>query len=136
MARLPSDKFLVQQIGDDVVVFEDITEREIARFNPTNLDQVLQAQKTIHESELSEEDKAFAHFWSGYFYAHATGTLPDPYRVYQAIKLECPLCLALNVHQDTDGFYSAHVNPAGTPCRVNEVVAMRKEKEAKKKTDS
>jgi hypothetical protein len=25
--------------------------------------------------ELNDEEKTFAHFWSGYFYAHATGGL-------------------------------------------------------------
>ena len=41
MARLPSERFLVQQIGPDVVLFE--------------------------------EDKCFAHFWAGYFWAHHGG---------------------------------------------------------------
>lgn len=68
MARLPSEKFLMQQIGDMVVLFEDFTEREIARFDPADSNAVLSAQKDIRDSELSEEDKCFAHFWSGYFY--------------------------------------------------------------------
>ena len=71
MARLPSDNFLVQQVGNDVIVFEDHTERVIARFDVTNRDAVAKAQKVIAHSELSPEDKSFAHFWSGYFYAHS-----------------------------------------------------------------
>lgn len=72
MARLPSNLYLIQQIGDDVVLFEDFTERELIRFNPSNAMQTAMTQKTIHElAELSPEDKCFAHFWSGYFHAHA-----------------------------------------------------------------
>lgn len=74
MAQLPGERFLIQQIGDEVVLFEPYTEREIVRFDPTDRDAASQAQATIHESkELSDEEKAFAHFWSGYFYAHARG---------------------------------------------------------------
>lgn len=71
MARLPSDDFLIQQIGDNVILFEDGTEREIVRFPVTDRDAIAKAQKTIHDSELSDEDKSFAHFWSGYFYGIA-----------------------------------------------------------------
>lgn len=68
MSRLPSERFLIQQIGGQVVLFEDVTEREIVRFDPSNGNAAAQAQKTIYDSELSDEDKCFAHFWSGYFY--------------------------------------------------------------------
>lgn len=71
MARLPSDEYLIQQIGNEVVLFEDFTEREIARFNVLDAASVAKAQEDIHKSELNDEDKSFAHFWSGYFYAHA-----------------------------------------------------------------
>jgi hypothetical protein len=71
MARLPSDLYLIQQIGNEVILFEDGTEREIVRFNPSDVNAVSFAQREIHISELSDEDKCFAHFWSGYFYAHA-----------------------------------------------------------------
>jgi hypothetical protein len=74
MARLPSERYVMQQIEDDVVLFEDYTEREIVRFNPSNQDATAKAQKVIHDSELSDEDKTFAHFWSGYFYAYSNGT--------------------------------------------------------------
>jgi hypothetical protein len=70
MSRLPSERYLIQQIAGDVVLFEDGSEREIARFNPADKNATARAQKTIHDSELSDEDKSFAHFWSGYFYAH------------------------------------------------------------------
>lgn len=71
MARLPSEMFLIQQIGPDVVLFEEGTEREIVRFNPADHDAAAKAQGVIYESGLSDEDKSFAHFWSGYFYANA-----------------------------------------------------------------
>jgi hypothetical protein len=70
MARLPSMMYLIQQIGGQVILFEESTEREIARFDPQDSDAAAKAQLTIHVSPvLSDEDKAFAHFWSGYFYA-------------------------------------------------------------------
>lgn len=71
MARLPSDEWLIQQIGDEVILFQDYTEREIGRFDPSDAHDAAQFQKTIYNSELSAEDKSFAHFWCGYFYAHA-----------------------------------------------------------------
>jgi len=71
MARLPSARYLIQQIGPEVILYEDETEREIVRYDPSDTDATAKAQKTIHGSELSDEDKSFAHFWSGYFYAHA-----------------------------------------------------------------
>lgn len=75
MARLPSEQWLIQQIGGEVVLFEQYTEREIVRFDPSDSDAAARAQSAIHDSELSDEDKCFAHFWSGYFYAHASGRL-------------------------------------------------------------
>lgn len=79
MARLPSGNYLMQQAGNAVVLFEDITEREIVRI-PVLRDEhgdlaahvFALAQRAIYDSELSDEDKCFAHFWSGYFYAHAS----------------------------------------------------------------
>ena len=71
MARLPSGKFLIQQIGNNVILFEDHTEVEIVRFDVTDRDAVAKAQGAIHNSALNVEDKTFAHFWSGYFYAHS-----------------------------------------------------------------
>src|SRR5262249_40571588 len=72
-ARLPSECWLIQQIGGEVVLFEEGTEREIVRFSAADSNAAARAQKVIYDSELSPEDKAFAHFWSGYFYAHASG---------------------------------------------------------------
>ena len=72
MARLPSGDFLVQALADGTVfVFEDHTERQIARFDPTDDDQLQGAAASIAGSDLSAEDQAWAMFWAGYFYAHA-----------------------------------------------------------------
>jgi len=69
--------YLIQQIGSQVILFEEGTEREIVRFDPADSNAAAQAQKVIHDSDLSAEDKSFAHFWSGYFYAHAShGSFP------------------------------------------------------------
>jgi hypothetical protein len=72
MARLPSGDYIIQQLGNnDVFVFEDHTERQIARFNPTDHDQLVEGLATIGASDLSDDDKAMALFWCGYFYAYA-----------------------------------------------------------------
>lgn len=71
MARLPSEAWLVQQIGNEVIVFHEGTEEEVVRFNVTDPDATARAQKTIYDSDrLSAEDKCFAHFWCGYFHAY------------------------------------------------------------------
>jgi hypothetical protein len=73
MAQLPPDgNWLIQQIGGEVILFERHTERELLRFNPSDANDSARAQKTIHHlDELDPEQKSFAHFWSGYFYANA-----------------------------------------------------------------
>jgi hypothetical protein len=72
MAVLPSEEWLMQQIDGEVVLFHRYTEEELLRFNPFDGDEAAKAQKKIYDlGELDAEDKAFAHFWSGYFYAHA-----------------------------------------------------------------
>jgi hypothetical protein len=71
MATLPSERYLMQQIDGEVVLFENGTEREITRFDPADRNSTALGQKAIHDSELSDEDKCFAYFWSGYFHAHA-----------------------------------------------------------------
>jgi hypothetical protein len=71
MARLPSGRFLIQQIGQWVILFEEGTEREIAKFDPSDQASAGLAQEVIRSSELDGPDQAFAHFWSGYFYAHS-----------------------------------------------------------------
>jgi hypothetical protein len=73
MARLPSEKWLIQQVGSEVILFEDFTEREIGRFDPSDPEAAAKFQKTIYDSELDDQDKCFAHFWCGYFYAFGTG---------------------------------------------------------------
>lgn len=72
MARLPSEQYVIQQIDGTVILFEDGSEQEIVRFDPSDMDAVGRAQKVIFDSKLSDEDKCFAHLWSGYFYAYAT----------------------------------------------------------------
>lgn len=74
MARLPGDDgLLMQQVDDDLVVlFNENTDQELLRFNPTDSDATAKAQKEIHGlSNLTEEQKSFAHFWSGYFYGRS-----------------------------------------------------------------
>lgn len=73
MARLGGNgEWLMQQIGGQVILFKEHTEEEIIRFNPADSSSVYAAQQAIEAAEqLSENEKASAHFWSGYFYAHA-----------------------------------------------------------------
>lgn len=73
MARLcPGSTWLIQQIGGEVILFHEYTEEEVVRFDPSNGNETAQKQKYIHDHpRLTEEEKCFAHFWSGYFYAHA-----------------------------------------------------------------
>lgn len=72
MAALPGGTWLIQQIGDEVILFHRHTEEEVVRFDPRDADAVAKAQATIYEDlRLKPEEKCFAHFWSGYFYAHA-----------------------------------------------------------------
>lgn len=74
MAQLPPDgNWLVQQIDSEVIVFQRHTEDEIVRFPAHDGNLAAMAQKIIHSSDrLTAEQKSMAHFWSGYFYAHAT----------------------------------------------------------------
>lgn len=66
-------RHLMQQIGGTVILFERYTERELVRFDPADANASAQAQHAIHLlEELGPEEKSFAHFWSGYFHAHAT----------------------------------------------------------------
>ena len=72
MALLPSQDWVIQQIDGTVVLYQQGTEEEIVRFDPANSNETAQAQKVIYDDpRLSDEDKSFAHFWSGYFYAYA-----------------------------------------------------------------
>lgn len=76
MAQLPPDgQWLIQQIDGIVMLFERYTERELLRFDPSDANEAAKAQKVIHDlEELDSEQKSFAHFWSGYFYANAHGS--------------------------------------------------------------
>lgn len=76
MAQLPGEKWLIQQIDGLVILFHRDTEKEIVRFNPRDSNATAMAQGTIAISEeLDPEQKSFAHFWSGYFYAYANGDM-------------------------------------------------------------
>lgn len=73
MAELPGGNWLIQQINGEVILFKRYTEEEILRFDPSDGNAASLAQLTIYESDrLNDEEKCFAHFWCGYFYAHAT----------------------------------------------------------------
>jgi len=73
VAQLPPDgEWLIQQIGGQVILFNRYTEAEIVRFDPHDVNAAAQAQADIHMvPELNDEQRCFAHFWSGYFYALA-----------------------------------------------------------------
>lgn len=73
MAQLPPDgEFLIQQIGDEVILFQRYTEEELVRYDVNDANATAQAQKTIHNlPQLDAEQKSFASFWSGYFYGCA-----------------------------------------------------------------
>lgn len=74
MAQLPGEIWLIQQIDGQVILFHRHTEEEIVRFDPADGSAAAMAQAVIWGTDrLNPEEKCFAHFWSGYFYAHATG---------------------------------------------------------------
>jgi hypothetical protein len=74
MAQLPGERYLMQQQEGEVVLFDRYTEEEVVRYDPSDGNAGARAQKVIHDSEvLTAEEKCFAHFWAGYFYAHARG---------------------------------------------------------------
>ena len=76
MAQLPPDgNYLIQNINGRAVLFERDSERELVSFDPSDANDCARGQGRIAElTELTEEQKAFAHFWSGYFYAWANAT--------------------------------------------------------------
>jgi hypothetical protein len=82
MARLPSEMYLMQQSGGTVRLFEDCTERQIVTFDPADGIAVANALEAIGSSELSDEDKAFACFWAGYFHAYAPRDPEVPREIY------------------------------------------------------
>jgi hypothetical protein len=50
MARLPGERYLIQQADGGVTLFEDFTERVIVRFDPADGNSVAQALETIRGS--------------------------------------------------------------------------------------
>jgi hypothetical protein len=71
MAQLPNTDWLVQSAGTQIFIVHRYTEEELIKVDATDMNAVAQAQKIIHYlPELSAEDKCFAHFWFGYFYAN------------------------------------------------------------------
>jgi hypothetical protein len=92
MARLPSERYLIQQAGGIVRLLEDFTEclivafdpadgnacdhtvfvmggtAIITSFDPSDQNAVAIAQKSVYDSALTQDDKNRAHFWSGFFY--------------------------------------------------------------------
>lgn len=74
MAQLPSQSgWLIQQNDGTVSVFNQYTDDEVVKFDPSDANATATAQHVIYLSTaLSDEDKTFAHFWSGYFHAHAS----------------------------------------------------------------
>lgn len=73
MAQLPPDgRWLIQQNDGIVVVFDQYTQEEIVKVDPADADAMAKVQRVIHDNDrLDPEQKCFAHFWCGYFYAHA-----------------------------------------------------------------
>lgn len=73
MARLSAyGPWLIQQQDGLVMLFHEYTDEHVVRFDPRDGSAAAQAQKVIHDHKaLTDEEKCFAHFWSGYFYAHA-----------------------------------------------------------------
>lgn len=74
MAGLPPDGTLLIQQNDGIVsLFDRYTEEVYASFDPLNANQMCITQGLIwHDERLTDEQRSFASFWSGYFYAHAT----------------------------------------------------------------
>lgn len=98
MARLPGERYLIQQIDGQVILFEDGSEREIVRFNPADANDAAKAQKVIYDSELTDEEKCYAHFWAGYFYAHAGGA-QALFDVEDVVALMEALATAMTKHE-------------------------------------
>lgn len=61
----------MQQVGAQVILFEDYTERQVVRFDPADGNAAADALDVIRDSELGGEDKCYACFWAGYFHAYA-----------------------------------------------------------------
>jgi hypothetical protein len=77
----------MQQIGSEVILFEDFTEREIVRFDPADGNAAADALDGIRDSDLSDEDKYFACFWAGYLHACANRS-PEMRRVTYVAEVD------------------------------------------------
>lgn len=76
MAQLPPDgDWLIQQNDSTVHLFHRYTGEELLAFDPADKDAVRDAVGIIYQNidRFTDEQKAFAAFWCGYFYAHAHG---------------------------------------------------------------
>lgn len=72
MAQLPNSNLLIQQNYGIVSIFDRYSQEVYFHFNPANADETARTMAEIwHDGRMSDEDKCFAIFWSGYFYAHA-----------------------------------------------------------------
>ena len=73
MAQLPPDgEWLVQSTEGMTFIVNRYTEEEIVSFPARDANLTAQAMGVIHESDkLTDEQKCFAYFWCGYFYAHS-----------------------------------------------------------------
>lgn len=82
MSGLPPDgRILIQQNDGIVTIFDSYTDEEFVRFDPSGANAAAKAQKAIYDCEaLNAEQKCFAHFWSGYFYAHGSVGQAPPVR--------------------------------------------------------
>jgi hypothetical protein len=88
MAQLsPDGDWLIQQADSTVHLFHRYTGETLVTFDPADRDAVAKAVGTINQQcpQLTDEQKAFAAFWCGYFYAHAHGapTLEPTYTADQ-----------------------------------------------------
>lgn len=74
MAQLPPNgDHIIQQIDGTVRLFNRYTEQDlITPFNPDDPEEFGPALREIHvHQDLTDEEKSFASFWTGYFYANA-----------------------------------------------------------------
>lgn len=78
MALLPSQNWIINQ-ADGWVSLTKVgadDDEAIVSFRPADANMTAMAQSVIHfDAQLSDEDKCFAHFWSGYFHAYAVGNV-------------------------------------------------------------
>ena len=71
MARLPGEDLVIQLVDKKIIVF-DTSSQEVILEGNANVKEIAKFQFDIHNStSLNDEQKAFAHFWSGYFYRSA-----------------------------------------------------------------